>query len=178
MDKLPSPDGIVDAQPDASLSDVQLVALEALCQKKTEKDAAEAAGVDPRTVRRWLKTNAHFKAAYNSWLRDISDTAHSHILAIYDEAAHVVAESVRQKNVASARMVLKDMPKPSTARPCTPEAVAKEMELDRRAEELRLQERAENLKDIETSHFIRRNDRKRQKWLVDMQQAVDKQNSA
>jgi len=184
MENTPSFDGIVNAQREALLSDVQLLALEVLCEKKSRAEAAAAAGVSRKTVQRWLKTNPHFRAAYNSWLQDMADSAHGHLISVFDEAAEQVAESIRtKKDIASARMVVRHLgfPKLIASPPCTPDAVTREMELDRREEELRLRERAEALNDIETSHFIRQHNRSRQKWIVEMQQAVNSsaaQNSA
>jgi hypothetical protein len=180
MENTPSLDGIVDAKPEASLSDVQLLALEVLCEKRSVTAAAEVAGVNRKTIQRWLKTNPHFRAKYNSWLQDIADSAHEHLVSVYDEAAGQVAESIRtKKDIASARMVVRHLgfPRQIASRPCTPDAVAREMELDRREEELRLKERAEGLNDMETSHFIRQHNRGRQKWIIQMQQAVNSQTS-
>src|SRR6478736_4695143 len=60
---------------------VQVVALREYRATHRIGVAARVAGVNPKTVSRWLNDNADFKAAYECWKRDIVETGKSEVLA-------------------------------------------------------------------------------------------------
>jgi len=72
----------------------QREAMEALKLGKSFPQAAEAAGVNRATVYRWLQADPHFKAAYNAWQRELSESAHSRLLKLTEKAVDVVEKAL------------------------------------------------------------------------------------
>ncbi len=89
------------------LSPAQQVAIVKLTSGFSRRDAALAAGVDRRTVYRWLSDDVHFQAAYNAWHRDVTNTVQMQLLAASQDALNTVVKSIRNGNSRLAWELLK-----------------------------------------------------------------------
>lgn len=95
------------AEYDLSVSQVD--ALEALLTGATVVEAAEQAGVTPRTVHRWRKRDADFQAAEDGLRRGMRERTYDRLLAAADRAADVVFESVRSGDTQAAFRLLRGL---------------------------------------------------------------------
>lgn len=73
----------------------QLTAIAALLEGKTQGEAAKAAGVDPNTIHRWLKSDSTFIATYNGQLREIRRLTRDRLMALAGDAVKTLAEVAR-----------------------------------------------------------------------------------
>jgi len=70
---------ITAAEATGRLRSVQQAALRLLAAGQTIEEAAEAAGVDRRTVSRWIHEDAEFGAAYNLWRRETLESGRAKV---------------------------------------------------------------------------------------------------
>ncbi len=76
----------------------QEAVLLALLAGKTQKEAAEAAGVAPETVSRWMKRDAVFVATLNARRKDLWDAHREKLRALVGEAVAVMGDLLKSKN--------------------------------------------------------------------------------
>ena len=76
------------------LSQSQEMALAALRGGQTFVRAAEEAGVTRMTLYRWLRGNAHFRAAFNAWQEEAVESARARLIKLADQAVDVVEEAL------------------------------------------------------------------------------------
>jgi uncharacterized protein YerC len=57
------------------LGQTQELALAALRKGRTFRQAAQAAGVSRPTIYRWVQSDPHFRAAYNAWKQEQTESA-------------------------------------------------------------------------------------------------------
>jgi hypothetical protein len=81
----------------ARFSRAQTLALAALLSSRTVVEAATAAGVNERTIRRWLATEA-FSTAYRAAARTVAREATTAVLAAQSEAVEVVRAALADPN--------------------------------------------------------------------------------
>lgn len=91
------------------LSGVQQVALRVLGGGQTIEEAAVAAGVDRRTVSRWIHRDAEFGAAYNLWKRETLEAGRAKALSMADAALGTIAGAIAKGNVHAALAVAKNL---------------------------------------------------------------------
>jgi len=65
---------------------------------KTQKEAAEAAGVAPETVSRWIKRNPVFVAALNARRKDLWDAHREKLRAQVRDAVDVMGDLLKSNN--------------------------------------------------------------------------------
>jgi hypothetical protein len=90
-----------------ALSPAQLAAIEKLLLGAKIVDAASAAGVDRRTVHRWLKGDRDFQAELNRRRNDLTMALDDHLRRIALDGLDAVEEAVRGGNVNAALAVLR-----------------------------------------------------------------------
>jgi hypothetical protein len=78
------------------LSPRQQVALHRLFDGATIRDAAEAAGVDRRSVHRWIREDYNFCAAYNDWRRELLSSGRARALTMSDLALNTVKAAMEK----------------------------------------------------------------------------------
>jgi hypothetical protein len=79
---------------EARLSAAQSVALAALVRGESATDAARSAGVSPGTVRRWLRSDPQFLAAYNAALAERDVHRRAALAALADKAVDTLREAL------------------------------------------------------------------------------------
>lgn len=84
--------GSVGVRPELSIP--QRRALDALVATGNLNDAAQAAGVTGRTLRRWRQTGA-WRMAYRTAVREVADGATGELLALSVEATAVLRSTLR-----------------------------------------------------------------------------------
>jgi hypothetical protein len=90
-----------------ALSDAQHSALVALHSGCSFVRAAEAAGVNRTTLYRWVQGHAAFRAAYNAWQREMTESARARLLKLTDRAVDVVEKALENDNQNVAMQLLK-----------------------------------------------------------------------
>jgi hypothetical protein len=116
----------------------QRIAIERLTSGSTAVDAALAAGVGRTTLYRWMKTDAAFIAAHNTWKRDLLGTSEGRALALVDTALTAVGQDMRRGNGKLAMRYLEKMGiigKPEVGETDV-EEVKRRQEVEERAAEL------------------------------------------
>jgi hypothetical protein len=78
------------------LSARQQVALQRLFDGATIRDAAEAAGVNRRSLHRWIREDHDFSAAYNDWRRELLSSGRARALAMSDLALNTVKAAMEK----------------------------------------------------------------------------------
>ena len=140
-------DTLPTLQPDRSneLTLAQRQAVEQLCRGRSIIHAAKVAGVNRRTVHRWLTADPTFRAAYNLWQRDALELSRARLLALADDAVTAVAISVRKGNSRTALAVLKGLTalRPPSPGPTDPDRLLAEAKAAERAAEVRMLENEE-----------------------------------
>jgi hypothetical protein len=101
---------------------MQEQALTHLASGKSIAAAARSAGVNRRTVFRWLESDPHFAAAYNAWRKETVASGRARVLAMTDIALDTVQSAILDGNARVAVQVAKatgvmDAPKPGTTDP-------------------------------------------------------------
>jgi hypothetical protein len=91
------------------LDSTQQAALEALIATGMQKDAAEAAGVHPNTVGRWMKTDPFFRAAYNAWLQEMRESGRARLFRLTARAISNVEKALEEGDRKLSYQVLKDL---------------------------------------------------------------------
>lgn len=81
----------------ARFSRAQTIALAALLSSRTIADAATTAGVNERTLRRWLATEA-FSTAYRAAARTVAHAATTAVLGAQAEAVEVIRGALADPN--------------------------------------------------------------------------------
>jgi hypothetical protein len=118
------------------LSPGQLLALAAIMAGESLTEAAAAAGVDRRTIYRWLNEDADFRAAYNRGRRELRREVENHLLRVARMAVETVQRAVTDGNVIASLAVLRGTGLLSGAAPAIGSEDADELrEQDRRDRE-------------------------------------------
>lgn len=86
------------SQTAAKLGVKQLAAIEALLTFATRKDAAQAAGVDRKTLQRWL-ANPTFAAELRAAESAVMDEASRRLLSIANDALTVIDETLKDTTI-------------------------------------------------------------------------------
>jgi transposase-like protein len=89
------------------LGQTQEAALAALRTGSTYRQAAEAAGVSRPTIYRWMQSDPHFRAAYNAWKQEQTESARGRLLKMADQAVDVLEQGLRANDRHVAMQVLK-----------------------------------------------------------------------
>jgi len=87
----------------------QQKALELLVMGRSVAETAREVGVGRTTMFRWLKSDAHFQAAYNRWQHEVQSSCHSRLLALTDKAVDVIDMSLTTNDARMAMQLLKGM---------------------------------------------------------------------
>lgn len=97
--------------------------------------SAQLAQVGRRTVYRWLKEDATFRAVYNAWRRELVQSARTRMLTLADDAIDTIQEAIIGGNVNASLAVARSMGllDPPHAGPDDPARIA----VHRRAREMR-----------------------------------------
>lgn len=81
-----------------SITPQQEAVILALLEGKTQKEAAEAAGVAPETVSRWMKRDAVFVATLNARRKDLWNAHREKLRAQVREAVTVMGDLLKSEN--------------------------------------------------------------------------------
>jgi hypothetical protein len=81
-----------------SLPPQQETALELLRNGASLSDAARDAGVDRRTLYRWLHSNPVFRAAYNQWQNEVYEYGRAKMISLIGVAAAAVENDLKNGN--------------------------------------------------------------------------------
>jgi hypothetical protein len=122
------------------LSTAQELALEKLASGASIPNAAKAAGVDRKTVYRWLQSDPHFAAAFNTWRAERVASNRARALAMSDLALDTVSAAMEQGNARVALQVAKATGalKPDRPGPTDPEELRRRRELREGRQEMAL----------------------------------------
>lgn len=71
--------------------------------------AAQLAGVNRATVYRWVQNHPEFRAAYNTWQRELAESARSRLLKLSERAVDVIERALQENDREVAVKVLRDM---------------------------------------------------------------------
>lgn len=120
----------------------QQLALSRLSSGEPIKAAAEAAGVTRGTVYRWIRFNAHFRAAYNAWQQEQLESCRAVFFGCAAEAAREIAKGIRM-NDRLAFQLLKELGVFNRPRATSvdPEVVQREISVERLQKEAHLDQR-------------------------------------
>jgi hypothetical protein len=120
-----------DAARAENLPPEQTAALELLLAGRTVVEAAQATGVNRKTIHRWLKNDPAFQAAYNEWQEQMKETCRSRLLVLTDKATAAVEKALENGDAKSAMQLLKEIGllAPMAARPTDEQEVRKAAEL-------------------------------------------------
>jgi transposase-like protein len=115
-----------DADPELDLMRTQQrYALEDLMNGATYTEAARNAGVDRKTMYRWINHDPVFRAALAGWRRRAVQHAQDRLTQATETAAETLIQAATQGDVRAATTLLKDRGLlPGPARPETPPAPA------------------------------------------------------
>jgi transposase len=91
------------------MSTAQETALAALRSGSSFPQAAEEAGVNRATVYRWIQRDAAFRAAYNAWQRELTESAHARLLKLSERAVEVLEHAIKQRDNDVAYKLLKHL---------------------------------------------------------------------
>jgi hypothetical protein len=100
----------------------QQVALQELGKGATITDAALAAGVDRRTVSRWIHHDPNFTVAYNAWCQELLDSGLGRALAMTDSALNTIANAIQNGHVNASLQVVKQLGVLRAAKPGSTDA--------------------------------------------------------
>jgi AcrR family transcriptional regulator len=98
-----------EASVEMSLSTKQQAALELLVAGRSVAETAREVGVARATMFRWLKSDAHFQAAYNRWQHEVQSSCCSRLMAMMDKAVDVIDMSLMTNNASIAMQLLRGM---------------------------------------------------------------------
>jgi hypothetical protein len=114
----PPAEGIVYTPADGiQLTATQERALRELAAGQNISGAARLAGVDRRTVYRWMRADPNFASAYNAWKNEIVASGRARVLALTDLAIDTVKSAMLQGNARVAVQVAKATGAMQTPRP-------------------------------------------------------------
>jgi len=91
------------------LTTKQQAALELLVAGRSVAETAREVGVGRTTMFRWLKSDAHFQAAYNRWQHEVHSSCCSRLLALTDKAVDVIDMSLTTNDARIAMQLLRGM---------------------------------------------------------------------
>jgi transposase-like protein len=89
------------------LSESQETALAALREGASFVAAAGRAGVSRATVYRWVQSNPHFQAAYNTWQRELAESARARLLKLTEKAVDVLEKALERNDEQIALQMLR-----------------------------------------------------------------------
>ena len=116
----PAAEGVVYTPADGiQLTATQERALRELAAGQNISGAAHLAGVDRRTVYRWMRADPNFASAYNAWKNEIVASGRARVLALTDLAIDTVKNAMLQGNARVAVQVAKATGAMQTPRPAT-----------------------------------------------------------
>lgn len=93
----------------ASLDALQQIALSALTSGATIRQAASKAGVHRNTVTRWLRADAEFRAAYNTWRHEVIASTRTRVLGMANAAATAVLSALEMGDARIGLALLRDL---------------------------------------------------------------------
>jgi hypothetical protein len=128
----------------------QQVALQELGKGATITDAALAAGVDRRTVSRWIHHDPNFTAAYNAWCQELLDSGLGRALAMTDSALNTIANAIQNGHVNASLQVVKQLGVLRAAKPGSTDAGQ-----IKRRHAVRKARREKKLREAEVKHGLR-----------------------
>src|SRR5687768_10979655 len=91
------------------LGSKQMAVLENLLRGSTATEAAQAAGVNRRTVWRWRRTDIEFQAAFNRSRREAWEAAQMRLERLVEVAIGAVERAVADGDVRTALAVLRGL---------------------------------------------------------------------
>jgi hypothetical protein len=135
--------------PEHPLTSQQQTAIEHLAAGKSVSESADLVGVSRRSIQLWLKSDPHFRAAYNSWRTQTTLNTQARLLAMADAAATAVGKAIEAGNTTAALAILKGMGMvtPPKIGAETPEAAQAEIEMDAEANALETRRRQIDLRE-------------------------------
>ena len=117
-----------------SITPQQEAVILALLEGKTQKEAAEAAGVAPETVSRWMKRDAVFVATLNARRKDLWDAHREKLRALVGEAVAVMGDLLKSKNervrLQAATSILRTASDLKPEGETSPEVVKRQWEME------------------------------------------------
>lgn len=124
-----------------ALSDRQQRALALISDGKSIREVGETIGIDRGTVYRWIRTDAHFRAAYNAWQLEQRESCRSALLKCAEQAVARIVQSVKH-DPALAWKLVKEMGLLSKVQPIhtDPKQVEREIAIEQEEAENRLAE--------------------------------------
>jgi hypothetical protein len=144
----------------------QRTALELLRAGTNITDAARDAGIDRRTIYRWLNHDPAFRAAYNQWQNELEESCRARLLALTGKAVDAVERSLEKGDAALALRVIRDLGinRPSTRRTTNPDEIRRRAAIAERERRFTLEhdERQVHLDD----QISRKNDAEYEKGIV------------
>jgi hypothetical protein len=90
----------------AGLSAEKQAILELLRVGKSVAETARAAGVNRVTIYRWLKDDAHFRAAYNQWMDEMALSYRSRMMMLTDKAVDTIEHALESGDARAAMQLL------------------------------------------------------------------------
>lgn len=93
----------------ATLDALQQIALSALTSGATIRQAASKAGVHRNTVTRWLRADAAFRAAYNTWRHEVIASTRTRVLGMANAAATAVLSALEMGDARIGLALLRDL---------------------------------------------------------------------
>lgn len=77
-----------------ALSGAQETAMKALRAGSTFVQAAKLSGVNRATLYRWVQNSPAFRAAYNTWQREVTESSQARLLKLSELAVSVVEKAL------------------------------------------------------------------------------------
>jgi hypothetical protein len=96
---------------------IQEHALRRLAAGSNIVDAARSAGVDRRTLHRWIKSDPDFAAAYNAWQQEVIASGRARVLAMSNKALDTVQAAIEKGDAHIAMQIAKSTGLLEQARP-------------------------------------------------------------
>ena len=103
---------IADTETDpalASLNERQRIVIQCLGSGMNITAAAQGAGVDPRTVHRWIKSKPEFAAAFNAWKQETYEIARARALGMSERALGVIDAAIDKGNLSASLQVARGL---------------------------------------------------------------------
>ncbi len=137
------PTKVEPAIADDSLTPTQRQAIESLSRGRSFKSAASAAGINRRTLYRWLHEDHAFRAAYYSWKAEIQESARARLLSLANAAVAAMGHAIHKRDARAATALLKGLSilSPNAPGPEDPLESQRLSELDRVTRDATLMER-------------------------------------
>jgi AcrR family transcriptional regulator len=89
-----------------SLAGNQMTVLDLLRLGKSVADTARAAGISRMTIYRWLKDDAHFRAAYNQWMDEMAMSCRSRMMMMTEKALATIERAIDGGDARMAMQLL------------------------------------------------------------------------